>query len=418
MTIGRVFSTGGEPRQVMLLVGERLCPATVPGSVPMPPQGALVTFTHRQGRMEVRGLAEGAMPRAAETTAWSEGGDALRWRAPGGGMPSRMTLLRLRAVVLRGIREWFHQQDFLETDTPALLRAPSPEAVFEPIQAGEGWLGTSPEFQLKRMLVGGFERIYRMGPVFRGAEVGPHHNPEFTLLEWYRVDAGLEAMAADLEGLLGHLAPMARTFLEDDALAGAGSVPGEHMVRLRALEGAPFARATVAKLFAVHLKMNLSGVETVEALRQAAQEAGREAPAGEDFTALFSRLWLDVEAEFPDAPLLVVDWPAPTASLARLKPGDPTVAERMELYAGGLELANGFAELTDPAEQRARFERDLAQRAEQGLRTVPLDEPFLGALEEGMPPAAGMALGVDRLVMLLSGADRIRNVLPFAWDEL
>jgi lysyl-tRNA synthetase class 2 len=124
-----------------------------------------------------------------------------------------------------------------------------------------------------------------------------------------------------------------------------------------------------------------------------------------------------VEAALDAAPLLVTEWPAPTASLARLKPDDPSVAERMELYAGGLELANGFAELTDPAEQRRRFAADLAERNRLGLPSLPLDEAFLAALAEGMPPAAGMALGIDRLVLLLTGAQAIRDVLPFAWDE-
>ena len=137
----------------------------------------------------------------------------------------------------------------------------------------------------------------------------------------------------------------------------------------------------------------------------------------EDFTGAFSALWIRIEDAFDEAPRFITEWPAPTASLARLVPGDPTVAERVELYAGGLELANGFAELTDPAEQRRRFEADLAQRAARGLPPVPLDEALLASLAEGMPPAAGMALGVERLVMLLAGAAHIRDVLPFAWDE-
>ena len=165
--------------------------------------------------------------------------------------------------------------------------------------------------------------------------------------------------------------------------------------------------------------MEIGGLTDARALCAAARAArvpGADAlPA--DFTAAFSALWLRIEAALPPAPLLVAEWPAPAASLARLKPGDPSVAERLELYAGGLELANGFAELTDPVEQRRRFEADRAARAAQGLPPVPLDEAFLAALEEGMPPAAGMALGVERLVLLLSGAETLRDVLPFAWDE-
>jgi lysyl-tRNA synthetase class 2 len=177
---------------------------------------------------------------------------------------------------------------------------------------------------------------------------------------------------------------------------------------------------SVADLFRRHLGMDLRGVTTPDALRAAAREA--RWPEGDalpgKFEPAFSRLWIDVETHFPREPFLVVDWPAPLASLARLKPGDPTLAERMELYAGGLEIANGFAELTDAAEQRARFEANLVERAQLGLPPLQLDEAFLRALEDGMPPSSGMALGLDRLVMLAAGVGHIREVLPFAYDEL
>ena len=372
--------------------------------------------------------------------------DARRWSRPvgaDGAGPSRMELLALRHRLMRAVRGWFDAQGFLEADTPSLLRAPTPEAVFAPFAAGDGWLGASPEFQLKRMLVGGFQRLYRLGPAFRAGEAGVHHNPEFTLLEWYRVfpepgaesqaesqaearstdPSPMDALAASLEGLLGEVAPIA------DGAAGLWP-PGTQREGLiatsRALRARPWRRATVGELFTEHLKMDIAGITDALALADAAREAGVAWTGGEageeeasraDFTAVFSALWIEIERKLPPEPLLVTDWPAPMASLARLKPGDPTLAERMELYCGGLELANGFFELTDPAEQRRRFEADLAQRRAQGLPAVPLDEAFLAALEEGMPPAVGMALGFDRLAMLLGGAPHIRDVLPFGWDE-
>jgi lysyl-tRNA synthetase class 2 len=342
-------------------------------------------------------------------------GDALRWRHSANGVVPRRALLGLRHRIVRAIRAWFDARGFLEVDTPALVRAPSPEAVFAPVPAGGEWLITSPEFQLKRMLVGGFERLYRLGPAFRGGEVGAQHNPEFALLEWYRAHADSEALAADLEGLLGALAPLA-----EEAAALWPPAQAERLrARAAALRAEPYRRATVRALFAEHLGMEIGGVTAAAALHAAAGKAGlpdaEALPA--DFTGAFSALWVRIEARLAPEPLLVTEWPAPTASLARLKPGDPSVAERVELYAGGLELANGFAELTDPAEQRRRFEADLAARRAQGLPPVPLDEAFLAALEEGMPPAAGMALGVERLVMLLTGAETLRDVLAFAWDE-
>lgn len=352
-------------------------------------------------------------------TRWSDG-DALRWRRPGHA-PSRLALLRLRHAVLRAVRAFFDEQGFVEVDTPVLVRAPSPEPQFVPIAAGGEFLITSPEFQLKRLLVGGCERIYRIGPAFRGGERGRLHNPEFTLLEWYRAHADTDALAADLHGLLARLVPLAEDFAAGQApAAGPRAAP-----RLRAewMDG-PWPRHTVADLFRRHLGIELRGVTTAEALLAATRAASRPPANGPeveeptaDFDAAFSRLWVDLESHFPPEPFLVVDWPAPLASLARLKPGDPTVAERMELYAGGLELANGFAELTDPAQQRARFEAQLAQRRALGLPSLPLDEAFLRALSDGMPPSAGMALGLDRLTMLVAGVEAIRDVLAFASEE-
>ncbi len=379
---------------------------------------ALVTF-----RLDAAGRLASIAPEPTEAPAAPAsarpGSDALRWRAAPQGV-TRMALLEQRQAIVQALRAWFAAEGFLEVETPAWVRAPSPEPVFAPVPAGAsaeaGWLIASPEFQLKRMLVGGFERIYRMGPVFRGGEVGAHHNPEFTLLEWYRAHADTDALADDLERLLGSLAPLAEA-------AAALWPDAERTARLRqraaVLRRRPWPRVTVRELFARHLGLELAGVTDARALREAARAArvpeAQSLPA--DFTGAFSALWLRVEAALPPEPLLVGEWPAPAASLARLKPGDPSVAERLELYAGGLELANGFAELTDPAEQRRRFEADRTARAAQGLPPVPLDEAFLAALAEGMPPAAGMALGVDRLVLLLSGAESLRDVLPFAWDE-
>jgi lysyl-tRNA synthetase class 2 len=399
------------PTRVGVYVGARLLVfETEPGRLAGLGPRQLVTLTV-DGRGALVDIAP--LPGAAVTP--QPGPDALRWRdAPGG--PPRMALLAERHRIVQGIRAWFDAQGFLEVDTPALVRAPSPEAVFDPLPAGRDWLITSPEFQLKRLLVGGFERVYRLGPVFRGGEVGPHHNPEFTLLEWYRAHEGLESMAADLEGLLGALAPHAERsaslWRDPDRAERQQALAGE-------LRAAPYRRATVRALFAEHMGLELAGVTTAAGLRAAAQAAGPPdaATLSDDFIEAFSSLWVRIEPLLGATPLLVGDWPAPTASLARLKPDDPTLAERLELYVGGLELANGFHELTDPAEQRRRFERDLAARRAQGLPPVPLDEAFLAALAEGMPPAAGMALGVDRLVMLLTGARTVRDVLPFAWDE-
>ena len=400
------------PRRIALMLGDRLHLLEVePELLRGLALGDLVEFTLG---------AEGApatLTRLGGTigAAWDERGDGLRWRRGG---ERRMEALRLRSRVLREIRAYFDGQGFLEVDTPALVRAPTPEPQFSPIPAGEGYLITSPEFQLKRLLVGGFEKIYRVGPVFRGGEAGRFHNPEFTMLEWYRAYEELEAMASDLEALLGCLAPLAAQEPAAQEPTGQGGAAPAALVA--SWRRRPYRRASVAELFREILHLEISGVTTGEALRRAAVGAGIEGAERlpGDFEEGFFILWERLEPHLGPEPLLVVDWPAPLASLARLREGDPTLADRMELYAGGLELANGFAELTDPVEQRRRFEVNLAGRKARGLPPLPLDEAFLAALGQGMPPAAGMALGVDRLVMLLAGADDIRQVLPFSADEL
>jgi lysyl-tRNA synthetase class 2 len=335
-----------------------------------------------------------------------------------------MANLRVRHEMLRAIRDWFHSEGFIEIETPALARAPSPEPQFAPLTvetngAGDGWLITSPEFQLKRLLVGGFEKIFRIGPVFRGAEVGRLHNPEFTLLEWYRVDAGLDAMARDLESIFAATKHLATARDGDGRLIVPADPFLAHQTSAAHVSlAAPFPRATVAELFERHLGMAIQGATAVAALHQAAVRAGITEPLPADFEQAFFALWNRFEHELGRAaPLLVTGWPAPLASLARLKPDDPSVAERMELLVGGIEIANGFAELTDAAEQRRRFEQDRALRRERGLPEVSLDERFLAALEEGLPPCAGMALGIDRLAMLLTSATHISEVLAFSWDE-
>jgi lysyl-tRNA synthetase class 2 len=371
--------------------------------------GDLVEFSASGGRLAYLRRIGGPGPRGAASS-----GDSLRWRRPGAA-PSRMALLRLRHQVTRALRAFLDSQGFVEVDTPALVRAPSPEPQFAPIAAGSEFLITSPEFQLKRMLTGGMERIYRLGPVFRGGERGAHHNLEFTLLEWYRAGQELGAMADDLAALLRAVAPLAEAFAAGQAECAAPRLRQEWTA-------APLPQVTVAELFQRHLGMDIRGVTDCAGLRRAFAAAGRPDARGaglpdEDFDLAFMTLWVEIEPRFGPEPFLVTEWPAPLASLARLKPGDPTVAERMELYGGGLELANGFAELTDPAEQRRRFEANLAQRRAQELGALPLDEAFLAALEEGLPPCAGMALGVDRLAMFAAGCPDIRLVLPFAEEE-
>jgi lysyl-tRNA synthetase class 2 len=313
-------------------------------------------------------------------------------------LAGRIGHLTRRARLNRAIRQFFEQRGFVEIEAPILVPSPGLELHLDAFAVEDRYLITSPEYQMKRLLAGGLERIYSLGKVFRRGELGPHHNPEFTMLEWYRANAGWEAIAEDVEQLV----------------AEAGAAVGS------ALElEPPWPRMTVAEAMRQFAAVRVDGDESADELRARVRAAGHRAPDGGDFGDVFFTVFLDaVEPKLGrERPVILYDWPRPLCALARLKPGDPRVVERFEAYAGGLELCNAFGELTDPVEQRARCQRDLDERRARGLPAYPLDERFLTALAD-VPPSAGVALGVDRLAMLLLGAHDIRDVLPFKSDEL
>ncbi len=312
-------------------------------------------------------------------------------------MAASRAVLQTRGRILREVRAWFEEQGFLEVETPARVRSPGQEVHLDAIPAGEGhWLVTSPEYHLKRLVAAGHPKVVQIGKCWRAGEAGPHHATEFTMLEWYRADAPLEALATDCEALVGR------------AFRAAGREPASYGL------GPPFARTTVHELFARHAGIHLAGDESAAALAAAAQAAGVAIGAATAWDDIFYQVFLDrIEPALGAAgPTFVFDWPAPLAALARRRADDPRWAERFELYAAGLELANAFGELTDPLEQRQRFEAESRLRAARGKQVYPIDEALLAALPQ-MPPTAGIALGLDRLVMLAVGARDISEVMAF-----
>jgi len=323
--------------------------------------------------------------------------------------PRRRNLVR-RAQAMRALRGFFDARAFVEVDTPLLVRAPALEVHLAAVPAGEGgWLITSPEFQMKRLLAGGLDRIVQVCKCFRAGEHGVHHEREFTMVEWYRAWAGLDDILADTEALVAHVA----TAVRGEPVVEAGG-------RAIRVDGA-WPRLTVAEAMERFAGVRVRGDEPVEELAAAVDGAGIDrgtATAWDDifFAAFVARVEPALAAM--DRPVFLIDWPVKLAALARRKPDHPSVVERFEAYIGGIELANAFGELTDPVEQRARFLDDLATRAARRLPRYPLDERLLAALSEGLPPCAGIALGIDRLVMLVLGAAHIRDVLAFTTDEL
>jgi len=325
----------------------------------------------------------------------------------------RLANLAARAAALAALRRFFAERDFLEVETPALVPSPGLEIHLDAVPAGAGYLITSPEYQMKRLLAAGCERIYQVCRCFRAGERGPHHASEFTMVEWYRAFAELDDIARDTEQLV---ADVVRAVGASGAGAAIAQVGG------RAIDVTPpWPRMTVRQAMRAWAGVEVRGDEPAAELVAAVRAAGiavADGTAWDDafFAAFLARV--DPALAVLDRPVILEDWPAPLAALARRRPDDPRTALRFEAYVGGLELANAFGELTDPVEQRARFEHDQATRRERGKAVYPLDEKLLAALAEGLPPSAGIALGFDRLVMLATGAAAIDDVLAFATAEL
>jgi lysyl-tRNA synthetase class 2 len=334
--------------------------------------------------------------------------------------PTRLASARARARLSAEVRRALGALGYEEVETPCLVPAPGMEPHLHPFRAdfvpeGGGaatplWLHTSPEYAMKRLLAGGMERIFQLVRVFRNGEVSRTHNPEFTMLELYRTGTGYDGIMADLERVLEACARA--------LLPGGGTRVSRAGVTLDL--AAPFERLTMDEAFRRHAGIDLAACGNDAArLAEAARRAGHDpGPPGEPFEDVFFRVALAaVEPRLGvGRPCYLVDWPAPLAALARLKPGVPRVAERFELYAGGLELANGFSELVDAPEQRRRLVEEQEQRRRLGRPVFPLDERFLEAVGR-MPAAGGVAVGFDRLLMLLVGAESIADVLLFPAHE-
>jgi len=325
----------------------------------------------------------------------------------------RRPLLLARNRIGAALRAWFAARDFVEVETAALAVSPGNEThlhAFATELIGPGgerqplYLRTSPEFACKKLLAAGEPRIFDFARVFRNRERGALHHPEFTMLEWYRVNEPYETLMDDCAALLAEAARAAKA--------------KEFNFRGKSID--PFAapeRMTVAEAFVRYAGVDLlatiaGGRGNAEALAAAAAKAGVATAADDSWGDIFSRILAErIEPHLGiGRPVLLYEYPLPFAALARAKRGSDKVAERFELYACGMELANAFCELTDVGEQRARFAAAMNEKHRIYGERYPVDEDFLAALA-AMPPASGIALGFDRLVMLATGAQHIDQVI-------
>jgi lysyl-tRNA synthetase class 2 len=322
--------------------------------------------------------------------------------------------LDVRARVLEATRRFFGERGFVEVETPALQQSPGLEPhlmafASELVEPGEGarpmFLHTSPEFAMKKLLVAGVPRLFQLAHCFRNGERGRLHHPEFTMLEWYRAGEAYDAVIEDSLGL-------ARL---------AAKAAGGNVLRFRGRNCDPFAapeRLSVAEAFkrcaGIDLACSLDkkGTPEPQALARAAVHAGIKVAPDDTWSDIFSRVLVErIEPNLGlTRPTILDRYPRTEAALARATPDDPRFAERFELYCCGVELANGFGELTDAQEQRRRFEVEMDEKARIHGERYPIDEELLAALAH-MPESSGVALGFDRLVMLATGADRIDRVM-------
>ena len=298
----------------------------------------------------------------------------------------RRKVLQQRAHLIQAARNFFAEQGYLEVETPHRIPAPAPESHINVVASGEWFLHTSPELCMKRMLASGYEKIFQICRCWREGERGSQHFPEFTLLEWYRSVSDYKALMEECEALI-------------QALARATGLEQKVIFRSQEIDlAAPWERISVKEAFRCYAKISMA-----EALER----------------HLFDEIMIDeIEPRLGiRKPTFIYDYPAERAAMARLKQGDQSLAERFELYMGGLELANAFSELVDAEEQRKRFDLENSDRRTLGKPTYPMPEKFLAELDD-MTPSAGIALGVDRLVMVFLDATTISDVVAFTPEEL
>jgi lysyl-tRNA synthetase class 2 len=294
--------------------------------------------------------------------------------------------LRQRAYILQGVRQFFNEKGYLEVETPHRIPAPAPESHIDAIPSGSWFLHTSPELCMKRMMAGGYGKIFQICRCWRDRERGNLHLPEFTLLEWYHAAGDYHSLMEECEELIQYVA----------IALGMGQ---KIIFRNREINlSTPWERIPVKEAFRCYTQTSVN-----EALK----------------LGLFDEMMVqDIEPKLGLAkPTFIYDYPAERGALARLKQEDPTLAERFELYIGGLELANGFSELVDSEEQGKRFHIENANRQSYGKPIYSIPDKFLAELDQ-MPPSAGIALGVDRLVMIFLDVERIDEGVAFTPEEL
>ncbi len=312
----------------------------------------------------------------------------------------KLPFLNVRARVIKCLRGFFDAREFMEVETPILQVCPTIDAHIHGFKVGGLYLHASPEFDMKKLLVAGLPRIYQICHVFRDGDKSSLHSPEFTMLEWYRSGADYHALMDDCVDILREVAQMLGA--EEYTHKGIASNPF----------GA-WQKISVCEAFKQYADIDLMCcLNDLNGFYKSAHNMGVRVIDSDNWDDIFHSIMAEKIEPYlgVSVPTILYDYPISMASLSRKKPKDPRFAERFELYICGIELANGFSELTDAKEQRARYESEMVLKQKLYGKTYPADEDFFAALEHGMPQSAGIALGIDRLIMLACSANNINDV--------
>ncbi len=318
-------------------------------------------------------------------------------------------MLKQRGEILRDIRRFFEQQDYLEVETPILQQSPGMEVHVHAFQTEKlcahleqktaYYLQTSPEFAMKKLLAADMGKIFQICKCFRNAEDSPNHSVEFTMLEWYHPDCDYTDLMREVVAMIRYVCktPITWRGMSCDVMRDWDVL-------------------SVSEAFLKYAQIDLDAyLDDTESLLKVAAEKGIHIDGGEAWDDAFFRIFLEkIEPHLGvGVPCILYDYPAHMAALSRKKPNDPRYAERFEVYICGLELANAFGELVDPVEQKTRFEQAMLEKKTHYGDAWPVDTDFLNALEHGMPETSGIALGIDRLVMLITGAEKITEIMAY-----
>jgi lysyl-tRNA synthetase class 2 len=351
--------------------------------------------------------------------------------------PALLEQLLVREQVIDAIRIFFKQKEFNEVETPLLVKSPGTEPQLEVFETKlkhlsgrdeAAYLLTSPEYAMKKLLVAGFEKIFQICKSFRNQEsLGGNHNPEFTILEWYRTKADYRDIMSDFEDLMLFILKYLKekysnpqTSFQKQMNERLGKDKLEYQGRVFNLS-TPYLRLSVIEAFEKYLGLNREQLLDKKELIRVAKKLNFQVAEDSEWEEIFYQLFLNkIEPEVAklNQPVIIYDYPWQQAALSRRKKEDNLFAERFEVYLGGLELGNAFSELTDPVEQEERLKEELELREKLGKTKYQLDSDFINALKVGMPSAGGIAVGVDRLIMLFAGVDEINDTLLFPGSEI